>query len=137
MLKIVRKTGHPCVTPISIRNGRPNNFLDFVTFFCLSHYRCSNFFILGQRPYPLMIYMHIPLSKESQDFPSYRNTWKSGLLNIPVSCWAIFASVVAIPASLSCMKPCKASYKVMAARNQLSIINVQTFQITSTRPIPM
>ena len=105
MLNIIGDTGSPCVTTLCVWKGCPKNFPAFGTTFCSSQYHCSNLYSLGPRPYPLIITMHIPLSKEPYDFHTSINTWKIGLWTIPPSCCARFASIIAFPPTFPFLKP--------------------------------
>ena len=65
------------------------------------------------------------------------NTWNIVSWTIPTSCCYSFASIIAFPSPLPCLKPCKASCRTMVLRSRLFTINVQIFHMTSTNSMPM
>ena len=65
------------------------------------------------------------------------NTCKSGSWTISASYCSTFASTIVVPVPLPCLKPCKALCRTMALHSRLFTINVQTFQMTSTNPMPL
>ena len=50
-------------------------------------------------------------------------------------CLASLASMFAVSIRISCLKPCKVLYKMMASRSLLFIIDNHNLHMTSTRPI--
>ena len=54
-----------------------------------------------------------------------------------MSCCSSLASIIAVPAPFPCLKPCRTPCNTMELWIQLLMLDVQTFLMVSTNPIPI